>query len=66
MVFVTERAVFHLREDGLELPEVAPGMDLERNLLANMNFKPIVRNMKRMDAGLFRETWGGLREAPGS
>jgi len=66
VVFVTERAVFHLREDGLELTEIAPGIDLERDVLAHMDFKPIVRDVKRMDAGLFRESWGGLRAALGA
>ncbi|RZI99767.1 MAG: acyl CoA:acetate/3-ketoacid CoA transferase, partial [Rubrivivax sp.] len=65
VVFVTERAVFHLREDGLELTEIAPGIDLERDVLAHMDFKPIVRDVKHMDAGLFRETWGELRAALG-
>jgi propionate CoA-transferase len=68
VVFVTERAVFHLREEGLELTEIAPGVDLQRDVLAHMDFQPIVRDVKPMDAGLFRETWGGLgdivRRAP--
>jgi propionate CoA-transferase len=63
VLFVTERAVFHLRPEGLELTEIAPGVDLERDVLAHMDFRPIVRNVKRMDAGIFRETWGGLRAA---
>ncbi len=60
VVFVTERAVFHLREDGIELTEIAPGVDLERDVLAHMEFRPIVRDVKLMDAGIFRERWGGL------
>jgi propionate CoA-transferase len=63
VVFVTERAVFALRPDGLELTEIAPGVDLERDVLAHMDFRPIVRDVKTMDAGLFREVWGGLRKA---
>jgi propionate CoA-transferase len=68
VVFVTERAVFHLREEGLELTEIAPGVDLHKDVLAHMDFQPIVRNVKLMDPGLFRETWSGLgdivRRAP--
>lgn len=63
VVFVTERAVFHLREDGLELTEIAPGVDLERDVLAHMDFKPIMRDVKTMDAKIFEPVWGGLARA---
>jgi propionate CoA-transferase len=62
VLFVTERAVFELTSDGLELTEIAPGVDLERDVLAHMGFKPIMRDVRRMDAALFQETWGGLAE----
>jgi propionate CoA-transferase len=62
VVFVTERAVFHLRPEGLELTEIAPGIDLERDVLAHMDFRPLVKDVKRMDPGLFQATWGRLRE----
>jgi len=60
VVFVTERAVFHLRAEGLELSEIAPGVDLERDVLAHMDFKPIMRDVKTMDPKMFEEVWGGL------
>jgi len=60
VVFVTERAVFHLREDGLELTEIAPGVDLDRDVLAHMDFKPILRDVKTMDPQMFEAVWGGL------
>jgi propionate CoA-transferase len=63
VLYVTERAVFELTEAGLELTEVAPGIDLERDVLAQMDFKPIVKSPRTMDPGLFRERWGGLAEA---
>jgi propionate CoA-transferase len=63
VVFVTERAVFHLREDGLELSEVAPGVDVERDILAHMDFRPRMDRVKPMDAGLFQPHWGGLHAA---
>lgn len=63
VIFVTERAVFHLRPEGIELTEIAPGIDLDKDVLAHMEFKPLMRDVKRMDAGLFREVWGGLRAA---
>lgn len=61
IVYVTERAVFELTADGLMLTEIAPGMDLEKDILAHMDFKPLIsENLKQMDAGLFAEEWGGL------
>jgi propionate CoA-transferase len=63
VLFITERAVFRLTPAGLELTEVAPGIDMERDVLAQMDFKPVVRSPKLMDAGLFSAQWGGLAEA---
>ena len=54
VVYVTERAVFRLTGAGVELVEVAPGIDVERDVLAPMGFRPIVREPRRMDAALFR------------
>jgi propionate CoA-transferase len=51
--YVTERCVFRRAEDGMELIEVAPGIDIEQHILAQMDFKPIVRNPKLMDARIF-------------
>ena len=63
VLFVTERAVLRLGVEGLELVEVAPGVDLERDVLAHMSFRPIVRDVKVMDPALFQDIWGGLRTA---
>lgn len=61
VVYVTERAVFELTPAGLMLTEIAPGMDLDADILAHMDFKPIISDdLKQMDAGLFAEEWGGL------
>jgi propionate CoA-transferase len=54
VLFVTERCVFRLGEGGLELVEIAPGIDLDRDILAHMAFEPLVRAPKLMDARLFR------------
>ncbi len=53
VLFVTERCVFSLEPDGLELIEVAPGVDIERDILAKMGFKPIVRSPRLMEAAIF-------------
>ena len=52
-VYVTERAVFELTDAGLELTEVAPGIDIERDILAHMGFTPIVNDPRPMDPTLF-------------
>jgi propionate CoA-transferase len=55
ILYVTERAVFRLREGrGIELTEIAPGVDLERDILSFMPFRPIMTDVKLMDARLFR------------
>jgi len=64
VLFVTERAVLELTADGLALIEIAPGIDLERDVLAHMGFRPIMNNVRLMDAGLFQAVWGGaLKQA---
>ena len=55
VLYVTERCVFKLTSEGLELIEVAPGIDIERDILALMGFRPIIRSPKAMDASLFSE-----------
>jgi propionate CoA-transferase len=54
VLFVTERCVFTLTGEGVELTEIAPGVDLEKDILAYMDFKPIVKNPKTMDERIFR------------
>ncbi|MCA1779065.1 MAG: hypothetical protein LC637_06710 [Xanthomonadaceae bacterium] len=63
--YITERAVFRRADAGLELIEIAPGIDLERNVLALMDFRPLMpRPPKPMDPRLFLEAPMGLRAAP--
>jgi propionate CoA-transferase len=60
-LFVTERALFRATVTGLELIEIAPGIDVERDILAHMDFKPAVAaNLKLMDARLFAPQLMGL------
>ena len=62
VLYVTERCVFRLTPDGLELIEVAPGIDIEKDVLAQMDFKPIVKKPRLMDARLFLPKPMGLRD----
>lgn len=63
VLYVTERCVFKLTRDGLELIEVAPGVDIEQDVLACLPFKPIVRDVRAMDPRIFRNDAMGLRDA---
>lgn len=61
VLVVTERAVFAVGPDGPVLTEIAPGVDLERDVLAKMAFRPLVSpGLKPMDAALFRPGEVGL------
>jgi propionate CoA-transferase len=54
VLYVTERAVFRLAEGGLELIEIAPGIDLQSQVIGLMDFCPIVRDVRPMPAHCFR------------
>ena len=56
VLYVTERCVFRRTQDGMELVEVAPGIDIERDILAQMDFKPIIRDPKVMDLRIFADS----------
>jgi len=60
--YITERCVFKLVDQGLELIEVAPGIDLEKDILAYMEFRPVIRNVAPMDPRLFAESAMGIRK----
>lgn len=63
VLFVTERAVFDIEDNRLRLIEIAPGVDLEKDILALIDFEPIISDeLKEMDPSIFQEDWGGLRE----
>ncbi len=48
VLYVTERAVFSLTVEGLQLLEIAPGIDLQRDILDRMRFRPFIREVKTM------------------
>ncbi|MFO1112579.1 MAG: acyl CoA:acetate/3-ketoacid CoA transferase [Rhodospirillales bacterium] len=60
VLYVTERCVFRLTDRGLALTEVAPGIDIERDILAHMDFAPVVENPKPMDPRIFGPDIMGL------
>ena len=61
VLYVTERCVFRLREEGLELIEIAPGIDMQKEVLALMDFKPIIdKEPQLMDPRIFQPQPMGL------
>ncbi|MDR3631152.1 MAG: acyl CoA:acetate/3-ketoacid CoA transferase [Desulfocapsaceae bacterium] len=61
ILYVTERCVFSLCRDGMELIEIAPGIDLEKDILAHMEFRPVIRDtLKMMDMRIFMPESMGL------
>lgn len=61
ILYVTERCVFRLGEQGLELAEVAPGIDIERDILARLPFPLAAGQIRPMDPAIFRPAPMGLR-----
>ena len=63
VLYITERAVFRLIDHVMTLVEVAPGIDLQRDVLDQMGFTPAISpDLKTMDSAIFQEEWGGLAE----
>lgn len=55
ILYITERCVFELGADGPELVEIAPGLDLQKDILDHMDFRPVVREpLKQMDGRIFQ------------
>lgn len=62
-MYVTERCVFELTGEGLLLTEIAPGVDLQKDILEQMDFCPLIsENLEQMPADIFNENWGGLKK----
>jgi len=63
VLYITERCVFALSPEGMELIEIAPGMDLKKEILDQMEFEPIIKGTPRlMDQRIFRAEPMGLKE----
>src|SRR6201996_357620 len=62
VLYITERCVFTLTPRGLELTEVAPGVDVQNDIVAQMGFAPVIERPPRlMDERIFRDAPMGLR-----
>jgi propionate CoA-transferase len=62
VLYITERAVFTLTPDGVMLIEIAPGLDLQRDVLDMMEFKPIISaELKTIDVKIYRNQPLGLK-----
>ncbi|UEX90247.1 malonate decarboxylase subunit alpha [Staphylococcus ratti] len=64
VTFVTDRAVFELQDDGLTLTEIAPGLDLEQDVLQHMAFRPkISETLTTIDHTIYNDVWGQLSQS---
>ena len=62
VLYITERAVFELKQDGVHLIEVAPGIDVQTQIIDLMGFTPIMEQApKLMDPRIFKEELMGLK-----
>src|SRR5260370_5001814 len=62
VLYVTERCVFRLDGVGLTLVEVAPGIDVEKDILQRLPFRPTIDGPREMDPAVFRSAPMRLRE----
>src|SRR6266481_5665676 len=62
VLYVTERCVFRLTQNGLTLVEIAPGIDVERDILRHLPFRPVIQGPALMYAAIFRPPPIGLRD----
>ena len=59
--YITERCVFKLKNEQLELIEIAPGIDIDRDILPYMEFRPLIDHVATMDARIFQTQPMGIR-----
>jgi propionate CoA-transferase len=61
IMYITERCVFRLKDEQLELIEIAPGIDIERDILPQMDFRPLITHVDTMDPRIFQPKPMGIR-----
>ncbi len=63
VLYITERCVFELTQKGMTLIEIAPGIDIEKDILRQMDFKPVIdKKPCLMDVRIFQASAMGLKE----
>ena len=63
VIYMTERAVFELTQQGMMLTEIAPGVDLQKDVLAQIDFEiKVSSKLKLMDARIFTDQIMGIRD----
>ncbi|MDX1372851.1 MAG: hypothetical protein R3321_10295, partial [Nitrososphaeraceae archaeon] len=63
IMYITERAVFELNKDGIILKEVAPNVDIEKDIISKMDFEPrISSDLMEMDKKIFYEYKMNIKE----
>ena len=61
VLYISERAVFKLTDRGVMLIEIAPGVDIEKDILGQMEFRPVISDaLKTMDERIFKDMRMGL------
>jgi propionate CoA-transferase len=63
VLYITERCVFELTSDGMKITEIAPGIDLEKDILQQMSFKPLYdQPIPLMDERIFKDEPMGIKK----
>lgn len=63
VLYITERCVFTIEDGKMTIIEIAPGIDLQKDIINHMEFTPeISPNLKEMPSEIFQERWGALQE----
>lgn len=62
ILYITERAVFKLTQQGIILQEIAPGIDLDKDILSKMSFSPGLNSIKEMDERIFKQGKMGIKD----
>jgi acyl CoA:acetate/3-ketoacid CoA transferase len=62
ILYATERGVFRLNKSGIVLEEVAPGIDIDKDIISKMGFMPIIGSTKEMDERIFSDEKMDVRD----
>jgi propionate CoA-transferase len=62
ILYITERGVFRLNKSGIVLEDVAPGIDIDKDIISKMGFMPIIGSTKEMDERIFSDEKMDVRD----